>query len=108
MATTLKPADARLDLRLDPEIKQLATRASQLAGSRSLSEFVVQAIREKAIRVMEEAEVIRLSDDAFDAFQRACVDAPLPSEAMITAQKRRRQRIDSGELATPTAGQESA
>lgn len=108
MATTLKPTDARLDLRLDPEIKQLATRASQLAGSRSLSEFVIQAIREKATRVMEEAEVIRLSNDAFDAFWQACEAPTQPNDALIAAQKRRRQRIDSGELATPTAGQESA
>lgn len=108
MTITLKPTDARLDLRLDPEIKQLATRASQLSGSRSLSEFVIQAIREKAARVMEEAEMIKLGNTVFDAFWQACETAPQPNNALIAAQKRRRQRIGSGELATPTAGQESS
>ena len=37
---------ARLDVRLDPDIKELAARASALVGSNNLSDFVVQAIRE--------------------------------------------------------------
>lgn len=93
------PAENRLDLRITPEIKQLAMRASALCGSRSLSEFVVQAIREKAARAMEETELLRLQNDAFDAFWAACEDAPTPNEALQAAMRRREQRIEIGEFA---------
>lgn len=94
----MKPSNARLDLRLDPDIKQLASRASALCGARSLSEFVIQAVREKALRVMEEAETLQLSNRAFDAFWQACEAAPPPNAALQAAQHRRQQRIASGEL----------
>lgn len=96
----MKGNDARLDLRLDPEIKQLASRASALCGARSLSEFVIQAVREKAARVMEETETLQLSNQAFDAFWQACEAAPAPNAALKAAQRRRQQRIEHGELAT--------
>lgn len=99
----MKPAAARLDLRLDPEIKQLASRASALSGSRSLSEFVIQAVREKTARVMEETEVLRLGNAAFDAFWAACETAPAPNKVLKAAQRRRQQRIAKGELATATS-----
>lgn len=93
-----KDNQARLDLRLDPEIKQLASRASALCGARSLSEFVIQAVREKAARVMEETETLRLNNQAFDAFWNACEAAPAPNAALQAAQRRRQQRIEHGEL----------
>ncbi len=100
----MKTNPARLDLRLDAEIKQLATRASALCGARSLSEFVIQAVREKAARVMEETEALRLSNQAFDAFWDACEAAPAPNAALQAAQRRRQQRIENGEFipALPT------
>lgn len=94
----MSSSNARLDLRLDPDIKQLASRASALCGSRSLSEFVIQAVREKALRVMEETETLKLSNQAFDAFWQACEAAPAPNTALQAAQRRRRQRIEHGDL----------
>jgi uncharacterized protein (DUF1778 family) len=96
----MKSTDARLDLRLDPDIKQLASRASALSGARSLSEFVIQAVREKALRVMEEAETLKLNNQAFDAFWQACETAPAPNAALRAAARRRKQRIEHGELTT--------
>lgn len=88
----------RLDLRMDPAVKELATRASALIGSKSLSEFVIQAIREKSTRVIEEAEVIRLNNEAFNAFIAACETASEPNDALLAAQRRRKQRIENGEI----------
>ncbi|MDX1757672.1 MAG: DUF1778 domain-containing protein [Marinobacter sp.] len=93
---------ARLDLRIDPAIKELAARASALSGSHSLSEFVIQAIREKSARVIEEAEVIRLNRQSFDAFVAALDAAPVPNEALLSAKRRRLQRIEQGELSVRT------
>lgn len=78
-----------MDLRMDPAVKELATRASALIGSKSLSEFVVQAIREKSARVIEEAEVIRLNDEAFHGFMAACEADTTLNEALLEAKRRR-------------------
>ena len=94
----MQKTSTRLDLRMDPAVKELATRASALIGSKSLSEFVVQAIREKSARVIEEAEVIRLNNEAFNAFMAACEADSEPNEALLAAQRRRKKRIDSGEI----------
>ena len=83
---------ARLDLRLDPEIKNLASRASALVGSKNLSEFVVQAIREKASRTIEEAEVVRLNSEAFSAFQAACQSPEPVGDSLSAAMGRRHKR----------------
>jgi len=65
-------ATTRLDMRVPLEIKELAEKSSALLGSASLTEFVVQAIREKATRVLAEANAITLSNQQFDAFMTAC------------------------------------
>lgn len=83
---------------MDPAVKELATRASALIGSKSLSEFVVQAIREKSARVIEEAEVIRLNNEAFHGFMAACEADTTPNEALLAAKRRREQRVKDGEI----------
>lgn len=94
----MQKASTRVDLRMDPTVKELAMRASALIGSKSLSEFVIQAIREKSARVIEEAEVIRLNSEAFNGFMAACEADANPNEALLAAQRRRKQRIDNGEI----------
>lgn len=94
----MSKTSARLDLRIDPAIKELAARASALTGSHSLSEFVIQAIREKSVRVIEEAEVYRLNSQSFDAFVAACEAAPAPNEALLRAKRRRSKRMENGDL----------
>jgi len=68
-------ATARLDMRLQPSLKQDAERAATLIGARSLTEFVVQAIHEKTAAVLDEKEHITLSRRAFDDFMAACEQA---------------------------------
>ena len=80
---------ARMDLRMDADIKQLAARASALIGSRNLSDFAVQAIQEKATRTIEEAEVVRLNTAAFEAFKATC-ESPAPENKRIQDAVRRR------------------
>ena len=83
---------ARLDVRLDPDIKELAARASALVGSNNLSDFVVQAIREKASRAIEEADVVRLNTAAFDAFKATCESEAPENKALQDALRRRNVR----------------
>ncbi len=76
---------ARLDMRLQPTLKQEAERAAALIGARSLTEFVVQAIREKTATVLDEKEKIVLSGRAFDGFITACEQASAPGAVLKKA-----------------------
>ncbi len=80
------PATARLDMRIDPRLKADLERAASLSGSRSLSEFISQAIREKADKVLQEHERIVLGNQVFDAFLDACLqDSAEPSKPLREA-----------------------
>lgn len=78
-------ATARLDLRLDLEIKQKAEKASALLGMRSLTEYVVHLMDEDASRVIAQHESITVSDDVFDRFMLACENAKQPNNALREA-----------------------
>ena len=78
-------ATARLDMRLQPSLKQDAERAATLIGARSLAEFVVQAIRDKTAEVLDEKEHITLSRRAFDDFMAACEQDVVPGSALRQA-----------------------
>jgi uncharacterized protein (DUF1778 family) len=104
----MKNADARIDLRLSPDIKMLAQRASSIAGTGNLSEFVIQAIREKSLQVMNEMQVISLDADAFDNFRAACEQPPLANEALQSAQIRHQQRIGRGEIVYRTPAENTS
>ncbi|AZZ94670.1 DUF1778 domain-containing protein [Hahella sp. KA22] len=94
---------SRMDLRLDPEIKKLASRASALSGSKSLSEFVIQAIREKSLRTIEEVESLKLSNRAFDDFWAACQQTVPPNDALVAAKRRLNKQVENGEISIRTA-----
>ncbi len=51
-------ATARLDLRLNEEIKAKAEKASALLGMKSLTEYTLRLMNEDATRVIEEHESI--------------------------------------------------
>ena len=78
-------AIARLDMRLDLEIKEKAEKASALLGMRSLTEYVVHLMDEDASRVIAQHESITVSDDVFDRFMHACENAKQPNKALRDA-----------------------
>ncbi|MFV2057889.1 MAG: DUF1778 domain-containing protein [Thiohalomonadales bacterium] len=80
-------ATTRLEMRVPQEIKELAEKSSALLGNASLTEFVIQAIREKASRVLTEANVITLSNQQFDVFMAACEHSGKPSKQLLEAAK---------------------
>jgi len=79
---------ARLEMRIPKNIKELAEKSSALAGNSSITEFVIQAIREKSNRVMNEQNSISLSAKTFDSFMDACEKASTPSSKMKATAKR--------------------
>lgn len=80
-------ATARLDIRLDEEIKAKAEKASALLGLKSLTEYVVRLMDEDATHVIEEHESIVIQDSIFDAFMTACDKAKVPNQALLEAAK---------------------
>ena len=78
-------ATARLDIRLDEEIKAKAEKASALLGLKSLTEYVVRLMDEDASHVIAEHEIITVEDNAFDKFIEACDKAKNPNKALLDA-----------------------
>jgi len=78
-------ATARLDIRLDEEIKAKAEKASALLGLKSLTEYVVRLMDEDASHVIAEHESITIENDVFDKFIEACDKAGNPNKALLKA-----------------------
>lgn len=78
-------ASARLDIRLDEDIKTKAEKASALLGLKSLTDYVVKLIDDNATQVIAEHENITLEDDLFDKFMLACEQAEKPNDALLEA-----------------------
>ncbi len=79
----------RLEMRVAPEIKQLAERASAAAGYTSLTDFVTHLILENAPKILKLHTTIELSNQQFDCFMAACMGEPAaPSPRILRAAKR--------------------
>lgn len=61
-------------MRVDTETKKLAERASAVLGCRSVTEYIITLIRENATRTLQEAAMIKLTNQQFDNFIAACED----------------------------------
>lgn len=78
-------ATARLDIRLDEEIKAKAEKASALLGLKSLTEYVVRLMDENATHVIEQHGSITVKDNVFDEFLIACEKSQAPNQALLNA-----------------------
>ncbi len=76
---------ARLDIRLDKEIKAKAEKASALLGLKSLTDYVVKLMDENATQVIAQHESITVENDVFDHFMEACENAKKPNKALMDA-----------------------
>lgn len=78
-------ATARLDIRLDEEIKAKAEKASALLGLKSLTEYVVRLMDEDSTQVISEHENVIVEANVFDQFMIACDEAKAPNRALLDA-----------------------
>ena len=76
---------ARLDMRLSPEIKAKAEKASALLGLRSLTEYIVKLIDENSTKVIRQYESMTVENDIFDNFMRACQEIQTPNKKLADA-----------------------
>jgi uncharacterized protein (DUF1778 family) len=92
MATS--PTQSRLEARISTETRDLLRRAAELQG-RSLSDFVVSAAHDAALRVIAEREMVQLTLDDQARFAHALLEPAEPADALERAFARRRTLLDS-------------
>ncbi len=84
MRTTVKE-QARFDARLPKEQKQLFERAAYLGGFRTLTDFVIHTVQEKAKEIIKEKEQVLASEKDSQLFYDAITKPAKPSESLKKA-----------------------
>jgi uncharacterized protein (DUF1778 family) len=75
---------ARLEARVNPEIKALWEKAADLEGV-TLTDFVIASVQAAAYKVIEQHQTLKLSLEDGEAFINAILNPPKPNEALIEA-----------------------
>lgn len=83
-----KTLNARLDTRVSEEQKELFELATVLGGFRTLTEFVVSTLQEKAKIIVEEHKAILASERDRKIFFDALINPPKPNDSLKAAAKR--------------------
>ena len=84
MGTTIKE-HARFDARLPKEQKEFFERAAYLGGFRSLTDFVILTVQEKAKEIVQEKQQIIASEKDSQIFFDAVTKAKKPSKTLKNA-----------------------
>ena len=91
---TASNSTARLEARISPDLHAMLKRVAELQG-RTMTDFVVAAVQEAALRALEQSEVIRLSLTDQECFAHALMSPPQPSPALKRAFARRSKLLRS-------------
>ena len=83
--STVNKEHARFDARLPKEQKQFFERAAALGGFRSLTDFVILTVQEKAKEIILENEQIIASEKDSKIFFDAITNPKNPSETLKNA-----------------------
>jgi len=79
---------ARFDTRLTLEQKNLFEQAANLGGFRTLTEFIIFSVQEKAKSIIAEHSTILSSKKDKEIFFDALVSPPKPNKRLKTAAKK--------------------
>jgi uncharacterized protein (DUF1778 family) len=85
---------ARLEARVNSEIKALWQKAADLEGV-TLTDFVIASVQAAACRVIEQHQTLKLSVEDAEAFVEAILNPPQPSDALMAATLRYKQVIQN-------------
>ncbi len=88
--------NARLDVRLAADHKELIEQAASLRGQ-SVSAFAVSTLVSEAGRVVEESTALKLSNQDRDAFLAALDNPPEPNARMLEAGKLHAKLVEKSE-----------
>ncbi|MGH8455372.1 MAG: DUF1778 domain-containing protein [Stenotrophobium sp.] len=90
--TTTTASSARLEARISPQLRNLLRRAAELQN-RTVTDFVVSAVQEAALRAVDQAEVVRLTLADQERFARALISPPKANAALKRAFSRHRKLV---------------
>ncbi len=76
---------ARFDTRLSKEQKLFFERAATIGGYRSLTDFVILTVQEKAKEIIKKNEAILASEKDSEIFFDAIMQTPKPASDLIDA-----------------------
>lgn len=85
--STLIKVPARFNARLTKEQKEFFEKAAELGGYRSLTDFVILTVQEKAKEIVHEKEQIIASERDSQVFFDAIINPNKPSKALKSALK---------------------
>lgn len=86
MATKdINQSKARFDTRLSKEQKMIFEKAARIGGYRSLTDFVVLTVQEKAKEIIAEKEQIIASERDSELFFDAITNSPKANKNLINA-----------------------
>lgn len=86
-------SDARLDFRLNRQVKEVIEQAAAVSGQ-SVSDFAVSALYRTAKEVLEREQTTSLSNRDRDVFLAMLDSDAKPNEALKRAAKRYKNRRD--------------
>lgn len=84
---------ARLEARVDPEIKALWQKAADLEG-RTLTDFVIASVQAAAFKIIEQHQILKLSVEDSEAFVDALLNPLKPNNALKAAAQRYKQIME--------------
>ena len=83
----------RIEARVCPEDKDLFRRAAALSGRVNLTDFVVQALKDAAQKVIKEHKIIELTQKDQELFVKTLHEEPQLNSRLIAAAKRHNKII---------------
>jgi len=75
----------RFDARLPAEQKELFIKAAAVAGYKNLSDFIIKTAQEKAQKIIEEEQIIRLMEEDKKIFVEALLNPAAPNQKLAKA-----------------------
>ncbi|MDY0268954.1 MAG: DUF1778 domain-containing protein [Trichloromonas sp.] len=91
--TVMAAKTERISARVPENVHALLERAADLLGS-TMNQFVVQAAVDRARKVIEDENIIRLTGDSSRLFFEALESPPAPNEKLLAAVKAHKERLD--------------
>jgi uncharacterized protein (DUF1778 family) len=85
----------KFDTSMTEELKDLLVAAARVSGFNTMTEFVLQASREKAIEVMKERETILATEQDKKIFFRSIVNPPPPNKRLRKAAEKYMAKVSA-------------
>ncbi len=91
----MKTLEARFDTRLPKQQKEFFERAAVLGGYRTLTEFVIYSVQDKAKQIMDEHNRVLSSEKDREVFFNALLGESEPNQALTTAARKYNDELNN-------------